>query len=358
MEKTSAQFYTESASAWEAMLSACTEAKNTIEMEQYIFENDSIGGRFIEIFKQKQKAGVRVRLIYDTVGSYYFYKSPTVKELRRLGVQIRFFNIISPWRIHNIFSWYFRDHRKILVVDGKVGFTGGVGIREDMKYWRDTNVKVEGHVVEEMQNAFNEMWVLTAEKNIWQRIKRARLYQKKINFVTNTPYLRRKFLYKRVIEAIRFSKEYVFITTPYFIPNQKLIKVLRKAIRRGVDVRIIVPKTLDLSIVSRASHSFFYELLLHGVRIFQYNGNFIHTKTAVIDDKWSTVGSFNFDNLSFTYNHEANIISTEYGFINELKNHFENDLMKCQEVKIEEWIKRPIAWKIREFIIMPFRRFI
>jgi cardiolipin synthase len=184
MEKNPPQFFTRTEHAWEAMLHECAKAETTIDMEQYIFTNDTVGARFIELFIKKQKEGVKVRLICDTVGSYYFYNSPTPQELRRIGIEIRFFNIVSPWRIHNIFSWYFRDHRKILIVDGKTAMTGGVGVREDMKNWRDTHVKVTGHIVEEIQNTFNEMWVLAAEKNIFARIRRSRLQPRKINFVT------------------------------------------------------------------------------------------------------------------------------------------------------------------------------
>ncbi len=358
MDTKTHHFFTKTEDAWEAMLAACKEARVSIDLEQYIFTNDDVGRQFIEIFIQKIKEGVKVRLICDTVGSYYFYNSSIPQTLRAAGIEIRFFNIISPWRIHNCFSWYFRDHRKILIVDGKTAFVGGVGIRESMRSWRDTNVMVTGRIIEEIQKTFNEMWILVAEKNIFARIRRSRQQHKKINFVTNSPYPRRRFLYHQFIEAIRSSKKYVYLTTPYFVPNQKLLRTLTNAVRRGVDVRVVVPKTSDTVLVNRASHSFFYELLDSGVRIYQYPKDFIHAKTAIVDDTWSTIGSFNFDNLSFLYNHEANIVSMDRVFTKILKDQFLTDTEHSEEVTLNEWEKRPILWKLREFMVLPIRRFL
>ncbi len=358
MEKSTPTFYTRTDEAWEAMLDECTKAKTSIDIEQYVFANDNIGKRFIEILIRKRNEGVKIRMICDTVGSYFFYNSPTPESLRAIGIEIKFFNIISPWRIHNIFSWYFRDHRKILVVDGKTAITGGSGIREDMRFWRDTNLKIEGKIAQEIQETFNEMWLLASEKNIFTRINRYRRHSKRLNFVTNAPYPRRRFLYHRFIKALRSTKKSILLTTPYFIPNPKLLRTLKSAVRRGVTVKVIVPKTSDTILVNRASHSFFNELLSAGIKIYQYPHFFIHTKTAVLDDEWVTVGSFNFDNLSFLYNHEANIISHDPNFIIPIKRHFEEDLSKSSEVIIEEWKKRPILWKIREILATPLRRFL
>lgn len=358
MEEKVLKFFTQSDTAWEAMLEACEKATVSIDMEQYIFTNDSIGKRFLEIFIKKRKEGVAIRLLCDTVGSYYFYNSIVPEELQILGIEIRFFNIIDPWRIGNFFSWYFRDHRKILVVDGMVGIIGGVGIREDMAFWRDTCVQMNGEGAQEMQHTFNDMWRLSARKNIFERIKQSRIVTKSKYVVTNAPYPRRRFLYRQLINTIRGAKKSVLLTTPYFVPNPHLVWALKFVAKRGVDVRIIVPHTSDNILVNRASHSFFFDLLSSSIRIYEYSGNFIHTKTAIVDGRWCTFGSLNFDNLSFTYNHEANIISTNNIFVNTLTEHFENDLEKCNEVHIDDWIKRPFSWKFREFLILPFRRFL
>jgi len=352
------EFFTTTNAAWEAMLLMCSEAQTSIDMEQYIFTNDKIGARFLELFIKKSKDGVRIRLLCDTAGSYSFYTSRIPEELRHIGIEVRFFNIISPWRIHNFFSWFFRDHRKLLIVDGVVACIGGVGIREDMKRWRDTCVKVQGEIAIEIQSTFNEMWYAAKKKNIFIRIKRSRGYKKGPNIITNAPYPQRRYMYYQLINAIRNSKKYVYLTTPYFVPDPRLLYVLQRAVGRSVDVQIIVPKTSDSVIVNRASHSFFYDLLSSGIRIHQHDGDFIHAKTAVIDDRWATLGSFNFDNLSFTYNHEANIVSTDKKCIETIKEHFKSDAQKSEEVFIEQWLVRPVLWKFREFCIIPFRRFL
>ncbi len=352
------EFYLDGAHAWEAMLTACEQARHSIDLEQYIFMVDTIGRRFIDVLMRKRIEGVRVRIICDTVGSFSFYNSTVPAMLRDAGIEIRFFNIVSPWRIRDIFSWYFRDHRKILVVDEAVGFTGGVGIHDAMRTWRDTSVRVTGPTAREMQDAFEEMWDLAAEKNIFSRLKKFKRYHRGERLVTNAPYPRRRFLYHTFIQALRSARQYAFLTTPYFVPNQRFVKELRRAVARGVDVKILVPETYDVILVNRASHSFFHEILEAGAHIYTYSGAFLHAKTAVIDDTWATIGSFNFDNLSFTYNHEANIVSMDQAFIKPLKSHFLADIAHSKEILLETWKKRPLIWKLHEFFVLPIRRFL
>ena len=352
------QFYLTGRDTWEAMLKACEEAEETIDFEQYVFSDDEISCRFVDVFRRKAKEGVKVRVLCDTVGGWNLYNSTLPRELRADGVEIRFFNIVSPWRIKNFFSWFFRDHRKILVVDKRIGFTGGVGIRDEMASWRDTHVKVEGPIVAEMERAYNELWVQSIDKDLLSRLKKAKTYMRGFHFVTNAPYWRKRFLYYGLIEAIRSAERYIYLTTPYLVPDGRLMRILRLAIRRGVDVRIIVPKQSNMPFVERAAHAHFDILLSSGVRIFQYHHGFLHAKTAVIDDEWATVGSFNLDSLSFTYNYEANIVSTESIFIDEVKKHFATDLNYTREISLAEWRRRPWTQKFREWLVTPIRRFL
>lgn len=351
-------FYLSGREAWTAMLDACERADKSIDFEQYVFSNDEISQKFVELFIRKQKAGVRVRVLCDTVGGWALFNSSLPREMRESGVDIRFFNVVSPWRIGSFFSWFFRDHRKILVIDGKIGFTGGVGIRNEMASWRDTHVKVSGPIVLEMERAFNELWAQAAEKDILSRIKKIKTYAKGFHFVINAPYWRKRFIYHDMVEAIRSAQKYIYLTTPYLVPDNRFLRILRLAVQRGVDVRIIVPKQSNMPFVERASQAHFDMLLEPGVRIFQYHHGFLHAKTAVIDDEWATVGSFNLDSLSFTYNYEANIVSTENTFIDEVKKHFANDLKYTRELSLAEWRARPFVAKFREWLVMPLRRFL
>lgn len=351
-------FYLSGRDAWRAMLDACERAEKTIDFEQYVFSDDKISQQFIELFRRKQKQGVKVRMLCDTVGGWNLYKSSMPREMREDGVEVRFFNIVSPWRIRNFFSWFFRDHRKILVIDKSVGFTGGIGIRDDMETWRDTHVKVSGPIVLEMERVFNELWAQSVEKNFISRIKRLKTYAKGFHFVTNAPYWRKRFLYYDIVESIRSAQKYIYLTTPYLVPDSRLMRILRLAVARGVDVRIIVPKKSNMPFVERASQAHFDPLLQYGVRIFQYHHEFLHAKTAVIDDEWATVGSFNLDSLSFLYNYEGNIVSTDKTFIDEVKKHFTHDLKYTRELSLEEWRQRPFVAKFREWLVMPIKRFL
>jgi phosphatidylserine/phosphatidylglycerophosphate/cardiolipin synthase-like enzyme len=182
-------FFTSSHTAWDAMLTMIASAQKTIDIEQYIFENDEIGHEFLTALIEKAKAGVRVAMVLDTVGSYYFYASGIAEQMRAVGIEIRFFNVVSPWRLHYLFSFFFRTHRKILVVDGTQALIGGVGIRNDMKHWRDTSVLVTGAIVKEIATTFNEMWSLAQSKNIWKRLKKITKQKKHLVFLTNAPTL-------------------------------------------------------------------------------------------------------------------------------------------------------------------------
>lgn len=349
------RFYTSSQLAWEAMLIECQSAKKSIDIEHYIFASDRIGGRFIEVLKEKSKEGVVVRILLDMVGSFDFYNSSVPEELRKSGIEVKFFNIISPWRIHNLFSWFLRDHKKILVVDEKVGFTGGLGIRDNMTEWRDITARLEGNVVGEMRDSFLDMWMLADSKNLFSKVKLIKKYVKRKDFITNDPYFRRRYLYHAITEALRGAKKNIYITTPYFIPDRKLSRVLRQAVRRGVDVKILLPLVFDVPIIGSGVESTFETTLRHGIKIFRYQPVFLHTKTIVVDDAWATFGSSNMDNLSFRFNHEANAVTNDRKCVNDLTAHFYEDLKNSKEVVYKEWRERPLIAKMREFFISKIR---
>ena len=352
------KFYTSPQESWDSMLLECKKAEKTIDIEQYIFTDDEVGRLFIDILKEKSKQGVKVRLIIDMVGSSTFYYSEIPKELEEAKIEVKFFNVISFWRIHTFTSWFFRDHRKVLLVDEKVGFTGGLGLRKDMKDWHDVTAKVEGEVVKEMKDSFNEMWAKVEDKNIISRIKKYRAQIKRRTFISNEPYLKKRFLYYSLIDALRSAKKSIYIINPYFIPERRFSRILRLAKRRGVVVKILVPNKLDVPVLESASNYTLDKFLKSGVSIFKYNAEFIHSKIVIIDDDWATFGSFNLDNLSFFYNHEANIVTTDKKCVDELKVIFFNALNVSYEIKLEEWKKRSLDKKIMEFLTVPIKGFL
>ncbi len=350
------KFFTSTKAALDGMYEACAAATSSIDCEQFIFENDSEGERFAELFIKKAGEGVKVRLLADTAGSYYFYNSAWPRKLQKAGVQVRFFNEISPWRITRVPIWLNRNHRKLLVVDRKVAVTGGVGISTYMHSWRDTNLLLQGPVVDELQAAFDHMWWMVG-RDRFMRSKTPRQTVDGFTVVTNAPHFRQRFIHQTAIEAIRQARDYIYITTPYFVPDHRFMRVLRLARKRGVEVKLLVPSASDHPYVDYASNFYFRSALKTGIEIYRYEPGMIHAKTMVIDGVWASVGSANVDNLSSYFNHELNIVANNRKFAEEIRQHFITDLIHSHEVLPEVWEKRSFAHKCMETISAPFGRF-
>lgn len=356
MNKTNWQFYLRSDNAWHAMKEACLNARLSIDIEQYILEKDDIGSEFLEILIQKRKAGVEIRILCDMVGSYDLFSSSVPDSLRDIGIQVRFWNIVKPWRVRSYLSWFFRDHRKMLVVDKKIGFIGGVGIRGDFKIWRDTHVKVIGPVTLEMAHSFEQMWNAASIKNSTKNTPSNKNSTGDFSLVTNSPLLRKKFFYHDLVSMIRSAKSSICITTPYFIPDGKIRRALKGAAKRGVETVILIPRKSNHIWADRAGRSYFEKLLQNKVRIFRYGGEMLHAKTVVIDGVWASVGSFNIDSLSIRFNYEANVVSTNEIFAQEVMEFFREDLVLSEELQLHEWKARPARYKLMEILSLPIRR--
>lgn len=356
MQGTDWKFFLSSKEAWEGMYEACAQAEQSIDFEQFIFLNDDISNRFVELFIKKAGEGVRVRLLLDAAGSYPLLISGIPKRLRKAGVETRFFNTISPWRIVRLPIWIHRDHRKVMVVDSKVAFVGGVGIGDSMSAWRDTQVKVTGSVVHDIEQAFYYMWWI-AGKDRFVRAKEPRQTEDGYTVITNSPRFRQRFIHKTLIEVIRSAEKYVYLTTPYFVPDQKFLRVLRLAAKRKVEVKILVPYRSDHPYVDLAANYYFRKALKSGVKFYWYMPEMLHAKTVVVDDSWASIGSSNIDNLSSLFNYELNLVSVDRGFIAELKGHFLQDIQRSHEITKDEWGERPWTQKILELVCAPFGLF-
>lgn len=344
------------------MLADIAAAKKYVDLDQYIFLPGRVGQRFIDLFIKKAQEGVRVRMICDAVGSSGLYNSNIPNELSEAGVQIFFHNPISKWRLDNFTSWFFRDHKKILVVDGEIAHTGGVGINDRMADWRDSNVRMTGPIVAEFERVFKRMLELVRKRRF------AVIHNNPINsefgFMTSSPYLRsiRSFRYRKrylrdlYLDKINNAKKFIYLTTPYFVPDFRLFNALQNSSQRGVDVKLIVPGRSDIFWVDLAAASYFSLGLGAGIKIYRYKNRILHAKTAIIDD-WATIGSANLDNLSFWFCYEDNVLSTDPGFSQELKNQFDADLTACQELKIFDWKNRPVRQKVLELITWPAHNF-
>jgi cardiolipin synthase len=335
------------------MLADCSTARESIDIEQYIFNDDVIGQRFFEILKKKIGEGVSIRILCDTVGSFSLLNSKSEHALVAAGIAIKFFNPIKPWRIGNVSSWFLRDHRKILLVDRMIVHTGGVAIDSHMADWRDTNVRMAGHVVAEAQESFDQMWI-AAPRHKFFKFKPTFREGGDFLFLANSPRFHGRYIYHDLRHTIRNAKNYIYLTTPYFVPSVLLFTALQRAALRGVDVRILIPERSDVRIADIASGSYVLLALHAGIKIYHYDEKrILHAKTGIIDDIWGSIGSANIDNLSLLFNFEGNIKSSDPDFIAELKHQFEEDLSNSKIIKREKWASRPLSLKISEGITWP-----
>jgi len=341
------------------MLEACERAKETIDLEQFIFIDDEIGKSFINICTRKAEQGVKIRFIWDAAGSFSFFGSSIVDDLKKKNIELVFFKTLFPgfFTIHNYRSWYFRNHRRTLVIDGKIGFTGSICVSKRMENWRDTNVRIEGPVVIEMGKKFDRMWDRAHNRRV-SRIGPDNHRHNEFEYIANTPFPRNKKLYNRTIESIRNAKKSIYITTPYFVPTHRFSKVLRLAMHRGVDIRIIIPERSDYPIVDLGARTFFHSMLKAGIKIYLYQKSMLHSKTIIIDECWSSIGTMNIDNISLLYNFEANIITTNSRFAEELTAHFNQDIKNSKEITYSDWKRRFFVEKIASFFVKIFRDFL
>lgn len=345
------------ASTYAAMFKAIQDARENINLETFIFADDKEGQRLSDLLLQKQASGVQVNIIYDSVGSVHT-SAAFFERLRKGGVRVVEFN---PLNVGNLTH---RDHRKMLIVDGQVVITGGVNISgvyvsslsSDEKNgipWRDTDIKIEGPAVADYQALFLETW----EKQKGVELQSAKYFPQSKNpgkalvlVIASSPGKENRLTFISCVSAIIFADNTVHLTNAYFVPDRQTIDALTDAAKRGVDVKIILPKVSDSSLALYAGHYFYSDLLKAGVKVFERRDVLLHAKTGVIDGVWSTVGSSNMDFWSFLLNDEVNAVILSSEFATEMEQMFDADLDKSDEVKLEEWNNRPLYPRIRELI--------
>lgn len=340
---------------YEAMFAAIRAAGDHINLETYIFEDDEVGREFARVLLEKQAAGVQVNLIYDSVGSI---KTPRefFARLKEGGIRVLEFNPVDPrkakrgWRINH------RDHRKLMVIDGRVAFVGGINISDvyssgsstvpvaspDRRRtnWRDTHASIEGPAVAEFQKLFLETWekhkgdALPAReyfpplKPVGRDIVRA--VGSQADEAVNP-------MYSTFLSALDSAEDHVHVTVAYFVPDPQSLQALARTAKRGVDVKLILPSHTDFWAVFHAGRSHYDELLSAGVRIYERRGALLHAKSALIDGVWSTVGSTNWDPRSFLHNNELNAVVLGHEFARDMKAMFEQDLAKSDRIELEQW---------------------
>jgi cardiolipin synthase len=353
------RFFWRSEEAWQAMLEACQKAERSIWLEQFILYPDEVGRQFLEVCAQKAKAGLEVKILADGAGSVSLFRSNWSELLRSAGAAIAPFNSLWPWSVFNQRLWFFRDHQKLLVVDGERGFTGGICLGQEMVNWRDTHVEVRGPVVGEMGAAFTAMWQRAHRRRPFSRPATEAIATRADGFayLPNYPLPGRRLFYRELRRQIDGAKHSVYLTTPYLAPDQRLRRTLARAAARGVAVCLLVPEHSDHPLVDLAGRTYFDGLLASGVSISLYGPEMIHAKTVVVDETWAAVGSFNLDHMSTFYNFEAELVSSQPDFVAELRQQFLTDWQLARPLELAVWRCRPWRQQLGELLLYPWRAF-
>jgi len=337
------------------MLKAIRGARETITFESYIYWSGDTGAAFTRALAERARAGVKVHLLFDALGSGKI-DDQAVKEMKAAGVEVERYN---PWRWDTLARINNRTHRKIMVVDGRVGYTGGAGIADewsgnaqDAEHWRDTHFRVEGPVVAQMQAAFMENWIEVTGHVLHGDAyfpELARAGGQAGQFIVTSPGGGSESMQLMYLMSIAAAAKSIKLEAAYFLPDEVEIRTLVEAARRGVRVQIIVPgKQTDSPAVRRASRSTWGELLQAGIEIYEYQPTFFHCKVMIVDELWVSVGSTNFDDRSFSVNDEANLNVYDREFALAQARIFADDLAQAKRIAYEDWKNRPWTEKLWE----------
>ncbi|HJT50570.1 MAG TPA: cardiolipin synthase [Nitrosospira sp.] len=341
-----------------AMLAAIRTAEKTITFETYIYWSGNIGKMFVETLSQKARQGVQIHVLLDWVGSQKMEQS-AIQTMRDAGIQVEKYHPLEwyTWRRLNN-----RTHRKILVVDGKIGFTGGVGIADEWNgdaegpdNWRDTHYRIEGPVVAQLQSAFMDNWTkLTGDvlhgSAYFPELKEEGLYQAQV--FKSSREGGAESMHLMYLLAIAAAKKSIHLSMAYFVPDDLAVKAIVAALARGVSIQILLPgQYIDKALVRSASRGTWGALLAAGAEIFEFQPTMFHCKVLVVDELWVSVGSTNFDNRSFKLNDESNLNVYNQQFAERQLADFRADLARAKRITFQEWQNRPWKEKAQEHIL-------
>lgn len=343
------------AAAYQRLFDDLTSATDHIHLFYFIFKADEVGRQLKEILIRKAKEGIEIRFMYDSLGSIKLPFS-FVSELRAAGVEVRAYDPVNTFWLSRRLNW--RNHRKVVVIDGKIGHTGGLNIgneyrsvTEKFSYWRDTNIRIKGPLVCELQESFLYDWIFfdKSPKSLDTFFQQRSRYFSKETFGAETgqvvyggPYDQEKMIRETILELIDSADELVQIATPYFVPDDESLAALRRVALSGVKVQLLIPGKGDRAISFNGTNSFIDSLLNAGIEVYQYdNSAFLHCKLMIIDGKTATVGSTNFDIRSFQLNHEISIFL--YGpsiSVDQLSHDFQQDLKEAVAVTTSKQMEK------------------
>ncbi len=353
-------------STYQAMLAAISAAQDHIHMETYILEDDEVGQRFAQALIEKQQQGVQVRLIRDSVGTMGTSET-FFRRLIESGIQVLEFNPINPAAVRTEWLLNQRDHRKLMIVDGRTAFLGGINISSVYSggsfsrasrvrpggeaSWRDTDLQLQGPAVAELQKLFLATWEaqkgepLQSLNHFPEPVPAGHQVVRVIASSPEEPY---SLIYATLLSAIGSAESSVYLTNAYFVPDPQLLAALMDAAARGVDVKLILPSQTDSWLVFHAGRGYYDLLLTAGVKIYERRGVILHSKTVLIDGVWATVGSTNLDWRSFLHNHELNAVVLGGEFGQQVNAMFAKDLAASNAIVLEQWRRRSLDLRLKE----------
>jgi cardiolipin synthase A/B len=344
-------------------LAMIRSARRTINYAQYVFESGKPAEEIAAAISERCRAGIQVNVLLDAVGALAM-PGQLRTEMTEAGCRVETFRPLRPFTLDR---YNYRNHRRILVVDGVVGVTGGSGISgkwsgngKEAGHWRDTDVRIEGPVVEQLQGAFAENWLEATGVAIGgpAYFPRRRLEYKgdvDAQVVRSSPAGGSSAMYTVFLLALSSAQRSIHITNPYFVPDEKMMSTLLDAAQRGVEVRLLIPGAIDHNLVRQASRSAFGRLLKGGVLIYEYRPALLHAKTMVIDGIWATVGSTNLDHRSFALNEELNVVVYDSDIAARLEEVFQQDLANSKQVTYRDWSDRGLTSRFLELLSWPLR---
>lgn len=352
MKASNYTIYSTTDQAWGAMLEAIRGAQKSIYWEVYMVVDDVIGNTFFDLLQEKARAGVDVKLIVDYWGSLSL-SNKKITQLKAAGVDIRRFE--DRKRRHLIWWGFFssRTHRKIMIVDEKIGFVGGVNVRDLMKDWLDIYVRVEGKIVRSLLRAFAKSYIICGgnKEAVKPLLKyRYRVMKSQFDLITDEPNTNKSWVKENYVRALNKARERVILFSPYYFPDREFLKALYDAKKRGVRLDLLIPFRSDLRIATYVAFTWFALMRAMGVNVHMVS-RMMHGKGIVVDNDWAMIGSSNIDQPSFYHNHEANISTKDPRFVQQLKTILEN-WMKHSETVGEKWEKRGRLRRTKEWLAL------
>lgn len=354
-------FFNNGKDKFDSLIKDLKEAKRYIHLEYYIFMDDKIGTLIKNILIEKAKEGIEIKLIYDDLGCFKT-KKKFFKEMREVGITIHpFIKVILPFLS---LKTNYRNHRKIAIIDGNIGYVGGMNIADryingaDFAFWRDAHIRIEGKGVYGLQTIFAIDWFFVCKENITSKFYYPNISYKPGNITIQTatsgPDSDWRVLEQAIIQIIANAKHYVYLQTPYFLPSESFLMALQTSALAGVDIRLMIPKNSDSKITTKAMDSYLTEVMEAGVRVYFFETGFIHSKTVVVDDNITSIGSANLDYRSFELNFEVNSFIYNKEFAKYFKTSFIKDIETCSEIDFNIWKDRSKFTKGTESICRIF----